>query len=1007
MERYGIDIEKFNALPDSQKWTMLLDIKDEDVIIKILSTNKFIIPNLINLLVNSNNKYDVGKLLKTLNINRQESILDKLISPKYYEVMISKGYHNELLKLIKENLEKYPETSNYLDNNMMKFINDKDFFISLFYLYIDKNVLIPSGLAKTIDEKDWINVFNKYSNDEDKIINIISNYCSAYENISLFYNKLNYDLFFKWILSYGSSIIYYDTLIEYVQNNFDNIKNINDNNLFVSIINQMIKVDDDKFKEKFLSTITRDMIERFNSNSEISLGKLCENQKINSDTLKFIKSEEEIFHKKQKEQEKRKEEEQKLIEESRKYLKDNDINMAWKTFVKINDKSKCKDLYMFFLDNEFINQYNFVDMYIEDEKLLMKKYIDKYYNKIIENYLVFEEIFNFLIEKKDDLAIYITSFDNLKKNNKYKTIENLMNLYNHGLVNEYIKELITNYEKLKKCNNGLNYMNPVFTLDFLDSDLLEKYSPQFIVDVLEYNTDAAEYFITNKNSYELIQLESFLKKQGIYSRKNIQCILENFEKLEMLLNNLISNNIIFSEEEKNSFINYIYRLKAENSLGININTIYELRYYKFKKLEKINEIFEKEDKLTGNKIKVILFGNGYVVEANGAGRNEEDDVCLVESLVKNNYLLDRMMKKGDINQFDLALIEIIRNINQTNDIKKYWEICKKGISLENNYVELVKKIKNYYLNEMNEKFKNNNLSQKKSKCVTYNGKSIKIIDFDEGDKYTFLTTSLSTTRQKHDDNYGTIYEDLLNDPSFWNETDIVSSISCSMSSDKHPVISGGCLVLGFMNLPNDSLIGETFKDGDLSHGYNALNPHLNRGGNRFYSLDYFLKRTGDFTYMRYNEVGLYRKNNHLKKFDGKIQPSFVLIDNREPMEGELKFAEYFDIPIIRLNKTVYENLNQEKANNYRNGNITKFDIEDVKEILSLKEFSESESESLIFSYLDKLELPDDEYNKFIDEVREVIIDFYIHDANKIDQVLSELEQHRRVTFSQEDGYGRH
>ena len=586
-----------------------------------------------------------------------------------------------------------------------------------------------------------------------------------------------------------------------------------------------------------------------------------------------------------------------------------------------------------------------------------------------------------------------------------------------GVANEKVNEEISNFEKLKEKNKGLNIANPnlkkvsigEFFVDgfkLLTDKILNLYSPQFIVDILEYNGIDLSTFLNNYDNYLFQNLETYLKNNNIYSRKNLFYIFNNFEKLKPLLKSLIDNNIKLNDNEREYFQHYIKFLNYYHEMiDFDITTVQELRMYPYRKLEIINSILENSSNISEiqGKIAIALFEN--------YGKKQE---CY------NTYLIEKMKKLGLLDKYDLALIEIIKDFwnidiyNQTcnlayNNTKleefktKYWSIVKKGINISTNYNKLCTKFKNYQLKLMNDKIKSNDFSNKKISEKVYNGKKIPIVEFD-GDKFNFLVTAISGQKQNPIDDYGNIYNDLLRNPAVWNEIDIVSSISCSFISDKHLVTLGG-VKLGFSNLPDESLIGIFNADANTSHGYNVLNPGLLGGKlEGIYSVDYFLKKTLSGMY---NEVGLYRKNNHLKDFDGKIQPSFIISMNSEPREIELRYAAYFDIPIVKINEELYKKQNEEKANNYRTGNITKFDIEDVKEILSLKEFSESESEALIFSYLDKLELPDDEYNKFIDEVREVIIDFYIHDANKIDQVLSELEKHRRVTFNQEDGYGRH
>ena len=81
-----------------------------------------------------------------------------------------------------------------------------------------------------------------------------------------------------------------------------------------------------------------------------------------------------------------------------------------------------------------------------------------------------------------------------------------------------------------------------------------------------------------------------------------------------------------------------------------------------------------------------------------------------------------------------------------------------------------------------------------------------------------------------------------------------------------------------------------------------------------------------------------------------------------------------------------------------------FTIEDVREILHLRSFTEEESINLIMHYLDNCNLTEEGYNNLVQQIRNEFINYYIDNKSDIDNVLDILNQHinnHNLNYSEE------
>ena len=616
--------------------------------------------------------------------------------------------------------------------------------------------------------------------------------------------------------------------------------------------------------------------------------------------------------------------------------------------------------------------------YVNDE--LFNKYIQDLLPKLqinAEQYI--KQLIN---DKKYEYALLLSGFSSREIISKSKTVPNLMLLYNNGVKNEYINELVNNYLELKKVNEHIN--SESLNIKLLEDNIFKNYSTQFISDVLEYNSNydsivnsAVDNFINNSNSYIMKNLEKYLKENNLYSRKILHYILFSYNKFNNLLDDLITKNIKLTEIEKKYFLSYIYRVRNQHeknlnyNIGLEVNNLTELRNYKDNLIKASYNLL---DVVSTGDIKILLYTSLF-------GLKDVDSIYGI-NISKNTYLQQKMEESGLLDENDKMIINIFKLIESINDVDKlkqsFRDVIKKNIKLDLKYLCFVNKVKCYFEEKLNDECKitKENIARASTTYELYKSKKIEIKNLTEN--FTILYHRISNA---NDGGSREFFKDfpLFENPILWNNEDKTSTISCSLGSDKYISLAGGGVVLGFYDLPNNSLIKMHRSDGGLTHGLNVIDPDMN---GCLLSADRLIKKTSSSSI--WNEVGIYRKNNSIKEHGGRIQPSCVLYDpSIRPISEEiLEFASYFNIPIVRINSNMYKEVNEQKTKLYKSG-IYKggnIDINDVKEILSLNQIEEKESIELICSYINGMKFDSkQEFDSFVDSAKEKIIDYYLSD----------------------------
>ena len=577
-------------------------------------------------------------------------------------------------------------------------------------------------------------------------------------------------------------------------------------------------------------------------------------------------------------------------------------------------------------------------------------------------------------------------------------------------------DIANNFKKLQEINPGVNPDSYVlfYNLQLLQSPVFEKLGSQFISDILEYSYVRDGMKITEdksaKNSIDffdnqiLDKLIKYLQENGIYSKKNMHRIMHFYDKCMNVINYLITNNYKLSNIEKENFVLYFQFLEdnllSDNEIAkkidIKINNLIDLRNFKDIYLEQIFNSLDNTNNI--DEIKEILCYSLF--RLNLKKYNE---------IFNNEYILDKIRLNKQYDLFDDAIIEIIKDINNSEtDVElkqKYRDIIKKNIRLKSKIENLEQKIQNLEEETLNNEIiirKNTGLNILKK---SFEDKEIDVIEMDGNFSMLIhvITDGWSEHRleKKISRNADTQEraEKILEHPELWNGVDLVSTLSCSLISDKYMFHYGNSdkyrIIYGFDKLPNNVLCNVSKKDAWTEWGNNVY--HLSKiniiNTNR-------LLKNSEY----HNEIAIFRKNSELNDNNGRIQPSYIVSFESEPTEIELKHAAYFGIPIIHVDKEKYSKLNEEKTEKYRSGNLEKFTIEDVKEILHLRSFTEKESINIIMNYLDNCNLSKQDFSVLSEQIKNEFINYFIDNKEDIDYALNILKQHinnHNLNYSEE------
>ena len=957
-------------------YTLLDEIKDDSVLGKIIDENSSNNDEYENVLSyffkKSKKKHDLTKIninAKKINSLYKFWLLD--INPSAYYMEFYNIFKMQIFNEIINNPDNFCSLINK-DENTTKIVKH--------YFNIEK-------LQELFNESDSYEIKNNIIS----IYKEIQLYDKKEIDIGLFVNNLSFEE------KINLSLIDKEDFDFIIKDEIKRINNIEDKELLKKVIDKIIKSSNNDNKKSLLNILNYKTIEKLEIEDIKLLYEEIKKHTKDEELIKIIEEKEDNY----------------TIMKINEDIQDNLLPNAISLLKEVHNKHKYKKYILYLLNNyESINISIWEAFYIKEDDEITRLFIDICKKREGMYSLGIIDFLKKLIEdNKKEFAITVAGFDKkinpLEGGNLY--IECLLLLKENNITNSYIDRLYNNYINLKNENKGINYKLHYFLMGLIDDEVSNRFSSKFISDIFEYRK--TEVFLRNIKS--LYNLEIFLNNNKMYSKSNIYYILDNYNDNKELIDELLENNIILTKNEKENFLKYM----MGNKDVVTIKTYDELKNYNEIINKKISELFEKaNDKYKVKEILYrILFPHSY------------GNVEMYTQLAKlpfNTYLQSEMINNNLLDDYDIGLLEVIRNIENTfkeeNDLQeikeKYKNIVKNNISLYSIYINLYYKYKNYFQKIIIDESKTGELLKEKEKnikeenIIKYKDKELKVLELT-GEKFRFLIHSLNCFTQFNIMKAS----EILKNPEKWNGLDYKSSISCSLLDNNHVhEIHYG---LGFYKLPKDSLICMSNVDAGVEIQENGkFNPSVwrsipftspsrlikftgNKGIKSFYSSnkadagDRFDEKLNVYetSYLKtFNEVAIFRKNSHLKKFYGRVQPDFIFYTGKgEPSEEIKKLAYYFDVPIVKLDLELYQKQYQENTEKYKNRIIDNFNIDDVRNILETKEFSEEESINIIMDYIDKMELD----NTFIEKVRKELINYYISEYDMLNEALRILDEH--------------
>ncbi len=141
--------------------------------------------------------------------------------------------------------------------------------------------------------------------------------------------------------------------------------------------------------------------------------------------------------------------------------------------------------------------------------------------------------------------------------------------------------------------------------------------------------------------------------------------------------------------------------------------------------------------------------------------------------------------------------------------------------------------------------------------------------------------------------------------SYYNRRKNSSTICCTLIDQSHLVTfaNGGRVVFGYFSFQNADLLSATTRDGQTGQRYIAIRKDRKVFQQRYINPQEFMQETD-----HYNEI-TFKTDNSLQ--NGTLNPN-VIICIGEPSKRDILSASAFNIPIIKIEKELYEQQNNDK-----------------------------------------------------------------------------------------------
>lgn len=515
---------------------------------------------------------------------------------------------------------------------------------------------------------------------------------------------------------------------------------------------------------------------------------------------------------------------------------------------------------------------------------------------------------------------------------------------------------IKDFEILKKIGFNKSYLNEIednikrynlqkenikCDLRLLTNNIVEKFDINILKALMTYYHSGAVSLLINYSNDDIIvkkinTLLALLSKSdnNFINGKNINYIILSFDKCRGLFDDLIKNNIILNEVQIKNLNDIL-----ANKNKYNIENIEQLTNYSIHKKKILNE------KLESNNLDDV---QSAITECLFSfDRGDIFDLDTVYGIFKDKMYLKKIQPYLPVDIASaLEIIKEVYNNRDINNLKAIFDDCMElgnvGINavqiktaLRNAYEKLYNSElfkgegnKEYYINGVNSDICSRNVngekisSENNIKVVELNDKPFKLIVH-----HIFVGSP--------DPLLEDIPSRIIKNPEIWNTKEGATTLSTTVISNSciktfgvnQP---GAHIYYGFNQLPFDVLRGTMSGDAGTLHGGGQL--EAISGANKVNTLDYLINVTT--AHSPYNEIVLMRRSPIKNKFDGRVQPNCIVTFDDNIDEYTKLAAQYFNVPIYKINYNKYREINMQNIDKYLNGKIEKFDNNDIEIIFS-------------------------------------------------------------------------
>lgn len=669
----------------------------------------------------------------------------------------------------------------------------------------------------------------------------------------------------------------------------------------------------DEYKEVSSIEEFKDFIDR-----EIFINIQSENKYDNNMPLHFKKNYPSLF----------------LPEDTPKEIKDNFYNGKYSVYDLCRDKS----LLLYFYDVCFLYKMG----------IGQKLYQVLYDLLNVEDFIELFRLIGSELSYEEKVISYIESISSSNKITLSEFKEKIFEYYEK--IDNSIKYLFI-LKKLNYCNEKIKvYMSyvdrileysPEIDIRKIDNNIIniiDKYGYDLTFDFLEYNSGVMEIINNTLNDDVMFCWINYIKKLPMYNKKILHYAILSYDNSRSLIKQLITSNKVLTMEE----INTLYRiLYFKNEYGFDdINCLSDYFQYRYKALcEQIN--IDMDIRIVKDRILRVLFNKSLKDVENFLKM-----FCLkykpyVELLVEMQVLFQDEEKGLTI------LEDILQEDNKINLINKFRSIFKEGFCLD--LVDLELRLKCYFNRLYSNYLFKDDGKDIEGICHTtikglenfnmldVNGNEVKSLEdipvvILDGINFYMIIHKI----HNYNDALLSYKSRIISNPSLWNKLDGSSTISCSLISDNHLEYVGSndeeselgnVLYYGFNCIEDNSIMMMGSNDIGVNHDYNSLDPICI--GSNIFVIPEILQF---FSYSSYNEIVLDRKSGFSSEFDYRIQPTCVICFN-DIDDNAKRAAQYFRIPIYKINKEKYIDKINRMSYQLCNGNISTISNIDVRRMI--------------------------------------------------------------------------